>query len=119
MPFITAHDFFTSQPIQKPEVFFMRMIIHDWSDKYCLQILKYLRAAAGPETQLVIVDNIMPYASVDTDLISSIPGASTLLPPAPLLPNKGEANLMAYIADIQVRRFTYIVTPVFLTDTYR
>lgn len=79
------------------------MILHDWSDKYCLQILKHLRAAAGPQTQLLILENIIPHALENSTLTKGIPGASMTLPPTPLLSNKGEANIMPYIADIQVR----------------
>ncbi|KAI0697894.1 O-methyltransferase [Cytidiella melzeri] len=109
---LQAHSFFTGpQPIISPAVFFLRMILHDWSDKYCIQILKHLRAAAGPHTQLVVTDNIISYASPpssssspsSTDPYKSIPGATpTSTPPAPLLANNGEANLMAYLSDMQM-----------------
>lgn len=78
------------------------MILHDWSDKYCIDILKNLRAAAGPQTILVVNDNIISYASPDTEYLKAIPGAEVTLPPAPLLANKGEANIMAYLADMQM-----------------
>lgn len=78
------------------------MVMHDWSDKYCIKILKSLRAAAGPQTQLVITDNFIPYAASASDSVKHIPGALTTTPPAPLLANKGEANLMAYLADMQM-----------------
>ena len=81
----------------------MRMIMHDWSDKYCIEILKHLRAAAGTDTQLVILDNILPYTLAESSRMNGIAGAAAPSAPAPLLPNKGEANIMPYIADIQVR----------------
>ncbi len=97
-----AHDFVEPQPISGPSVFFMRMIMHDWSNDYCLKILSHLRSAAAPSTQLVIIDNIASYACPDTTSAQQTPGASTRLPPAPLLANKGEANVLAYLGDIQV-----------------
>lgn len=54
------HDFFEEQPIKAPNVFFMQNIIHDWSDKYGLQILRQLREAAGPDTNLFSVDKVIP-----------------------------------------------------------
>ncbi|KAK4230056.1 S-adenosyl-L-methionine-dependent methyltransferase [Podospora fimiseda] len=35
-----SHDFFTTQPIQKAEVYFFRWIFHNWSDEYCVKILR-------------------------------------------------------------------------------
>ncbi|THG95611.1 hypothetical protein EW026_g6076 [Hermanssonia centrifuga] len=99
---LQAHDFFEPQPISGPSVFFMRMIMHDWSNDYCLKILSHLRSAAAPSTQLVIIDNIASYACPDTTSAQQTPGASTRLPPAPLLANKGEANVLAYLGDIQM-----------------
>lgn len=97
-----AHDFFAPQPIKNAGVFLLRNIMHDWSDAYCIQILRHLRAAAAPFTQLVIVDNIMSYACVEEDL-KTIPGAERPLPPAPLLPNGGHAATIPYFQDIQVK----------------
>ncbi|KAI0087858.1 O-methyltransferase [Irpex rosettiformis] len=99
---IQAHDFFTLQPVQKPAVFYLCNIIHDWSDKYCVKILTQLRAAAGPETQLVIVDGIVPYSSAQSTLPKEIPGAMIPPPPEPLLPNLGEANITPYLSDMQM-----------------
>lgn len=77
----------------------MRNIIHDWSDKYCVTILRYLRASATVSTRLVIVDNLIPYACVDENL-QTIPGAGYPLPPKPVLPNNGHASAVAYFQDM-------------------
>ncbi|KLO09769.1 O-methyltransferase, partial [Schizopora paradoxa] len=60
-PFFTAHDFFTPNPIKKPDVFLLKYITHDWSDTYVKKILRHLRDAAGPKTRLVVMDRIVPY----------------------------------------------------------
>lgn len=44
------------------------MILHDWSDDACVTILRHLRAAAAPDTQLVIADTVYP------ELSSNFPG---------------------------------------------
>jgi hypothetical protein len=83
-------------------VYLMRMILHDWADKYCLTILKHLRAAAGPKTQVVIVEQPIPHAC-DEPATHDIPGAGLPVPPKPLLPNMGRAGSMAYNTDLMVR----------------
>lgn len=76
--------------------------MHDWSDKYCVKILTLLRKAAGPSTQLIIMDNIISYASPQCTIQGGIPGETISIPPEPLLPNWGEANIMPYLADMQM-----------------
>ena len=87
--------------MKNASVFLLRNIMHDWNDKYCVQILSKLREAATPDTRLIIVDNLMSYACVSEEL-KTIPGALPPLPPAPLLPNGGHAGAIAYYQDIQV-----------------
>ena len=75
--------------------------MHDWSDEYCLTILKHLRAAAGPKTQLVIVELIMPSVS-EEPAAREIPGAELPAPPQPLL--RSYASMHVYLYDIMVRK---------------
>ncbi|KLO07400.1 S-adenosyl-L-methionine-dependent methyltransferase [Schizopora paradoxa] len=81
-----AHDFFEAQPIQHPDVFFLQNILHDWSDKFCLQILSRLREAAGPETRLFVRDRVIPYTCLtsDEDNGEKIPGVLKPTLPKPL-----------------------------------
>lgn len=37
-----AHDMFTEQPVKEADVYYFRWIFHDWSDKYCIKILRSL-----------------------------------------------------------------------------
>ncbi|KAI0697896.1 S-adenosyl-L-methionine-dependent methyltransferase [Cytidiella melzeri] len=97
-----VHNFFDPQPVREPAVFFMRMILHDWSDEYCLKILRQLRAAAGPHTKLIVSDNVLGYACEETDSVKDIPGGAWNPAPAPLLPNYGSAAAFPYLADIHM-----------------
>lgn len=101
------HDFFTPQPVQKPSLFLLRMIMHDWSDEYSLKLLTQLRTVAGPDTQLLIVDNTIYYACEDTSIAHDIPGAAVSAPPAPLLTNNGVAGAQPYLADLHVSGSRY------------
>ncbi|TPX08611.1 uncharacterized protein E0L32_009950 [Thyridium curvatum] len=57
-----AHDFFQPQPdvAKGADVYFMRYILHDWSDAYAKKILRNVVQAMGPESRLVIADAVMP-----------------------------------------------------------
>ncbi|KAI0346013.1 S-adenosyl-L-methionine-dependent methyltransferase [Trametopsis cervina] len=109
---LIGHSFFDSQPVQNADVFFMRMILHDWSDAYCHKILSQLRATAQPHTRLVVIDNIVSYAcdagkgSQSEDRINgAVIRDSKADMPAPLLANKGEAGVVSYLADLTMLTF--------------
>lgn len=56
---LTTHDFFTPQTVVA-DVYFMRMILHGFSDKYCVQILQALIPALKPGAKIVINDGGLP-----------------------------------------------------------
>ncbi|KAJ3517445.1 hypothetical protein NLJ89_g507 [Agrocybe chaxingu] len=101
---LEAQDFFAPQPHQGVDVFFVKQIMHDWSDEYCSKILKQLRAAAAPKTKLVMMESVMPFACHDpsADGGRGIPGSVPREAPAPLLANYGAVNEMGYNADIDM-----------------
>lgn len=59
-----AHDFLTEQPVHGADVYFFRWILHNWSDKYCVKILKNLIPALKPGAKVVINDNVLPQPGV-------------------------------------------------------
>ncbi|KAI0795363.1 S-adenosyl-L-methionine-dependent methyltransferase [Irpex lacteus] len=101
---LQGHDIFSPQPVRNAAVFLVRAITHDWSDEYCVKFLTQLRAAATPSTQLVVVDNVISYACLDSQETLNIPGVKEVRPtaPKPLLPNFGTASAMTYLLDVSL-----------------
>ena len=55
-----AHDFFTEQTLEKaPEVYFFRWILHNWSDDYCVKILRKLIPSLEEGTRILIYEVVM------------------------------------------------------------
>ena len=77
----------------------MSQILHDWADEYCVTILKHLRDAAGPNTQLVSLERLITCAC-DEPATHEIPGAELSVPPKPLLPNWGRVGSLAHATDV-------------------
>ncbi|KAK8024993.1 S-adenosyl-L-methionine-dependent methyltransferase [Apiospora arundinis] len=58
-----AHSLFEPQPVQA-DVYFFRMIFHNWSDKYALRILRAQVPALRPGSTILIQDCVMPKPGV-------------------------------------------------------
>ncbi|KAI4222618.1 MAG: hypothetical protein L6R36_006006 [Xanthoria steineri] len=56
-----AHDFFTDQSVQEADVYLMRWILHDWSDGYCVKILRALVPALEKkrESRIVLFEYVL------------------------------------------------------------
>lgn len=54
-----AHDFFRPQPIQA-DVYFFRWILHNWSDAYCVRILRALVPALQPGAKVMVSEAVLP-----------------------------------------------------------
>ncbi|RAL08884.1 sterigmatocystin 8-O-methyltransferase [Aspergillus homomorphus CBS 101889] len=58
-----AHDFFQPQPIVA-DTYLFRWILHNWSDKYAIRILRALIPALRPGARVVINDYCLPEPGV-------------------------------------------------------
>lgn len=113
IPFsLPAHDFFQPQPVQGAAAYLLKSIIHDWSDPYATQILTRIREAAAPDSKLLVIDRILPYAcriaGEDVEALNAL-GIETEDVPEPLPPNLGAGNPTAYATDLNVR--THFILP--------
>jgi ubiquinone/menaquinone biosynthesis C-methylase UbiE len=54
------HDFSTEQPVKGADVYFLRWIFHNWSDKYCIQILRNLAPALKKGARVVVNEYLVP-----------------------------------------------------------
>jgi hypothetical protein len=57
---VIAHDVFTAQPIKEADVYLLRFVMHDWSDKYCVEVLRALIGALKKGAKIVIQDHLLP-----------------------------------------------------------
>ena len=55
-----VHDFLKEQPVKNADVYFFRWIFHNWSDKYCIQILRNHILALRKGSCIAINDNVLP-----------------------------------------------------------
>jgi ubiquinone/menaquinone biosynthesis C-methylase UbiE len=60
---VQEHDFFEPQDEAKVgmvDVVLMRYIFHNWSDEYCLRILRGLRSVLKKGAKVVVQDHLLP-----------------------------------------------------------
>lgn len=99
---LEAHNFFDDQPVRQSQsvaVFYLRYITHDWPLEENIKILKKLHAAASKDTLLILAEQVVPYACpAPSSLVFE--GMNSLSPPAPLLPNLGQAFSEVYLMDL-------------------
>ena len=54
------HNFFEEQPVKNADVFFLRWILHDWSDTHAIRILRSLIPALRSGTRVLVNEYILP-----------------------------------------------------------
>lgn len=58
------HDFFTPQPIRNAKFYYLRHILHDWTDEDCVRILQNIVPALSSNSRIIIDEVVLP----DTNL---------------------------------------------------
>ena len=53
------HDFFSEQPLNMADVYFLRWILHDWSDKYAVMILQNLIPALKDGARVILYEMVL------------------------------------------------------------
>ena len=54
------HDFFQEQPVKGADVYLLRLVLHDWSDKYARMIIKALVPALHTGARVLVNDRVIP-----------------------------------------------------------
>ena len=55
-----VHDFFTPQTMEPPPaIFLLRFVLHNWSDKYAISILKNLVPAMRKDSKVLIYEYVL------------------------------------------------------------
>ncbi|KAF2265350.1 S-adenosyl-L-methionine-dependent methyltransferase [Lojkania enalia] len=65
------HSFFNPQPVEA-DIYLIKLILHDWPDKECIDILRALRPSLKPGARIVFVDYVGKQAEFDPNLPRSI-----------------------------------------------
>lgn len=61
-----AHDFFKPMPVQA-DLYLIKMILHDWPEKECIEILRGLRPALKPGVKILFVEYVGKHDQVNED----------------------------------------------------
>lgn len=54
------HDFFQEQPVKDADAYLLRWVLHDWSDVYCVKILRALIPALKKGATIVVMESLTP-----------------------------------------------------------
>lgn len=53
------HDIFTPQPVQGADVYAFRLVFHDWSDPYCVQMIRQVVPVMKPGSRILAIDAVV------------------------------------------------------------
>ena len=54
-----AHDMFTPQPVKGANVYFLRYVLHDWPDSWCIKILEQVLPAMRSGSKIIVMERVM------------------------------------------------------------
>jgi len=88
-------DFFKESPVKDCDFYYMRHVLHDWSDAESVKILEGIRKVMNAGSKLLIQEFAVP------QLVRSSTSLNKQAP-EPLLPNYGIGRVITYSADIHM-----------------
>ncbi|KAJ8588308.1 S-adenosyl-L-methionine-dependent methyltransferase [Rhizopogon salebrosus TDB-379] len=91
-----AFNFLEEVPIAGKDVYYLRMIIHDWPDAEATTILRNIRKVMGPNSRVLIHESVLFHTVQEPGV--QIDGLS--IAPKPMLPNFGAGTHRAYHQDL-------------------
>ncbi|KAL8861120.1 MAG: hypothetical protein Q9178_002334 [Gyalolechia marmorata] len=95
------HDFFSPNPVHGADVYWLRSILHDWSDTYCVSILSGLASAMTSQSRILICDQLMTPTTRPSPSPSPSKSAQLITPaPSPLPANYGAAVRFSHQRDL-------------------
>jgi hypothetical protein len=62
-----THDFFTPQPVQHAQMYYIRRVMHDWQDEEAVKILSNIVPAMAPDSRIIISDTALPEPVTEMD----------------------------------------------------
>ncbi|KIM55709.1 hypothetical protein SCLCIDRAFT_1212767 [Scleroderma citrinum Foug A] len=91
-------NFFKEAPVAGQDVYYLRLIIHDWPDAEALTILRNVRKAMAPHSRVLIQDFIVGNPDRSSDPAAKNIGIDVA--PKPMLPGFGAGNTFMYQQDL-------------------
>ncbi len=67
-----AHDFMTEQPVKGAKAYFMRMILHDYADPVCVEILGRLAKAMDGGSRVLVCEMVIPQRVGEADFPAAV-----------------------------------------------
>ncbi|KAK1215011.1 hypothetical protein PQX77_022396 [Marasmius sp. AFHP31] len=94
-------DFLQQAPVAGQDVYYMKNVIHNWSDSEAITILRNVANVMKTQSRLLIHELILKHVYSEPSTIKSkTVGIESA--PAPLLPNYGTGNIRHYNLDVSM-----------------
>jgi SAM-dependent methyltransferase len=107
---ILSGNFFESAPAGA-DIYFLRHIIHDWSDEASLRILRNIRGVIPPKGRLLIVEMVVPEGN-DASAAKNFDMVMMLFPPDGLERTEEEYRKLLRMAGFDISGITPTASPV-------
>lgn len=93
---LQGYNFFDPQPVKNADVYYLKVVLHDWHDAEVEMILANIKAVMSRNSKLMLQERVLlPSYSDDTW------PASMAKAPEPLLPNYGGGSVGAQFSDLK------------------